>query len=587
MKKFRKLTAMVTALCLAGCMMASMTAFAESEPETGTTSSNSITIKTNVNDENSTYTAYQVFKGTLNEDGSELTITDWGSGVNGTALLAALKEATSTDEGKESLFSEGVSFENCSNAAEVADVVTNFKDKSDDANLFAKLAADNTIGNGTKVSNTETTVDAGYYVIKGGSGDNITKYILKVVGNVNVELKIGAPKAIKKVKENTKNITGNTDQGFDIDATYNDVADWNIGDAVPFQLYGSMPDNIDEYKAYRYIFHDTIDKDHFDLTNTASSIKVTIDGETVTPDKVTVDKESGEITIEFYDIKSMTTANGDSADGDSADGDSADGNSIVVVDKDSIVKVDYTAVLAKGAVIGLTGQENEVYLEYSNNPNWDGTGKDKPNDEEGKEEEDTTNETEKDKVIVFTYEIDVTKIDGVTKKALSGAEFTLYTDKDCTNAIYVDADGKVCKSTDTGVTSELVSGENGKFIISGLDDGTYYLKETKAPKDVNGNAYNMLEEPIKVVISASTENNQEWKFEPSDALTALSVTADGEEAEIDDNKGIGSFNVENNKGTSLPSTGGIGTTLFYMVGGVLVVGAGVTLIAKKRVKDAE
>lgn len=573
MKKFRKLTAMVTALCLAGCMMASMTAFAESEPETGTTSSNSITIKTNVNDENSTYTAYQVFKGTLNEDGSELTITGWGSGVDGNALLAALKEATSTDEGKESLFSEGVSFANCSNAAEVADVVTNFSDKSDDANLFAKLAADNTIGTGTAVSSTAATVEAGYYVIKGGSGDNITKYILKVVGKAEVDLKIGAPKAIKKVKENTKPITGDTDQGFTIDATYNDVADWNIGDTVPFQLYGSMPDNIDEYKAYRYIFHDTIDKEHFDLTNTESSIQVTIDGKTVTPDKVTVNKETGKITIEFYDIKSMTTT-------------TADGDVNVDVDKDSIVKVNYTAVLDKDAVIGLTGQENEVYLEYSNNPNWDGTGKDKPNDEEGKEEEDSTNETEKDKVIVFTYEIDVTKIDGVTEKVLSGAEFTLSDANK--NLIYVDANGKVCKSTDEGATSTLVSGENGKFIISGLDDGTYYLTETKAPKDVNGNDYNMLEEPIKVVISASTENNQEWKFiSSSDALTALSVTADGEEAEIDDNKGIGSFNVENNKGTSLPSTGGIGTTLFYMVGGVLVVGAGVTLIAKKRVKDAE
>lgn len=117
-----------------------------------------------------------------------------------------------------------------------------------------------------------------------------------------------------------------------------------------------------------------------------------------------------------------------------------------------------------------------------------------------------------------------------------------------------------------------------------MDDGTYYLRETKAP-----DKYNLLDADAKVELTATTINNQGWtNKQASDALTALAVKVDSQDGTVNGNRGIASINIANNKGSTLPSTGGIGTTLFYVGGGVLVAGAGVLLITKKRAKeDAE
>ena len=233
--------------------------------------------------------------------------------------------------------------------------------------------------------------------------------------------------------------------------------------------------------------------------------------------------------------------------------------------------VSYSAKLNEKASIGqgTPGNTNEVYLEYSNNPNGTGTGK-----------------TLEDKVIVFTYELDVNKVDGnnVDKK-LPGAKFKLL-NSDQTKYAQVDANSKLIGWTNDETTAtELESDVNGLFKVIGLDDGTYFLKETLAPS-----GYNTLAEPIKLVISANTNNGQLGSGNTTE-LETISVTVGNDPsasgATTVGNSATGTVNitVKNNRGTTLPGTGGIGTTIFYVIGGGLMVAAAILLITKKRMEN--
>ena len=181
----------------------------------------------------------------------------------------------------------------------------------------------------------------------------------------------------------------------------------------------------------------------------------------------------------------------------------ADLTSVEGVTADKYIIVEYTATLNKDAEIGLPGNPNKVYLEFSNNPNSGGEG--------------DTGKTPEDKVIVFTYELDVTKVDGEDADTkLKDAEFKLYDE----NGKYAHCDaGKVTGWADTEEGgSTLKSDENGLFKVIGLDDGTYWLKETKAP-----DGYNLITDPIKIEIKATTVNDQDWTAMegPADALVGL------------------------------------------------------------------
>ena len=126
----------------------------------------------------------------------------------------------------------------------------------------------------------------------------------------------------------------------------------------------------------------------------------------------------------------------------------------------------------------------------------------------------------------------------------------------------------------------LTSDADGTFKIAGLDDGTYYLREIQAP-----NGYNLLEEDVQLVITADTKNVQDWAGEPGQALTALNIRVnDGELQPGNTETGIVNVTVANNQGATLPETGGMGTTLFYIIGGLLVVGAGILLVVRIRMK---
>lgn len=569
MKKTRRFASLATAAILAACAVvpATMSALPVSAQTV------TITQATGNAEADHTYSAYQIFKGTV-VDGA-LTGIDWNKDiVNDGALLTALKGDTQL----------GKYFANCTSAAEVA-AALNAKvagtEEGTETSVFANNGAltqhfaelvkanlkDNVTASATSAKNgtsAELSITAdGYYLIVDDTANLQTgaysRYILTTVDadsdtTLSIAQKASSPTVVKKVKENTDvdDYTYTDARGSQTDKDYNDVADYNIGDAVPFKLYGTMPSTIGDYEHYRYIFHDTLGTQF--TAPAVGDVTVKVDGKNAVGATVAI--AGNEITVTFADIK--------------------DGNTITA---SSVVTVEYSAVLNKTAQIGLSGQENAVKLEYSNDSYWDGSGT------------PTTSKTPEDKVIVFTYELDVTKQDSVTDKKLKDAEFNLKNAAD--KYAKVDENGYVTGWVDTvAEASVLKSDENGLFKVIGLDDGTYTLTETKAPT-----GYNLLNNPVSLTLDATTANGQNWDdFVATDALTNLTLTVDTGDAQPAKTPGEGdSFGqygvvettVLNTSGSSLPSTGGIGTTIFYVAGGVLVVGAGVLLITKKRAKDAQ
>lgn len=374
----------------------------------------------------------------------------------------------------------------------------------------------------------------GYYLVKDSKAvtgdDAATKYIVQVVGNTSVEVKSSVPSVTKKI----------------IDTEEVDVADYNIGDDVTFRLTGTLPSTLDDYATYKYVFHDTLSEG---LTLNAGSVKVYLDNDGLTRTDITgnfnLTNSGNDFTVSSANVKGISgvTAN-------------------------SKIVVEYTAKLNSSAQVGLQGNENEVYLEFANNPNQSGDGT------------VDTGRTPTDEVVVFTYELDVTKVDGNdTAIKLSGAEFKLK--NSAGKWAKVDVNNKITEWVDTEAEgSTLTSGSDGIFKVIGLDAGKYYLKETKAPV-----GYNLLENEIELTIAATLSEISNYSGTPDNALTRLTITVGNDTVNGDISTGIVSTTVKNNAGTVLPSTGGIGTTLFYVIGGVLVLAAIVLLVTRRRMRE--
>mgnify|MGYP004632983663 CR=1 FL=1 len=211
---------------------------------------------------------------------------------------------------------------------------------------------------------------------------------------------------------------------------------------------------------------------------------------------------------------------------------------------DTNIVINYTAKLTSDAVAG-TGYDNETWLDYGDNQH-----------------------TEHDTTTTYTWKLPIYKyhMDGDTKKALPGAEFILYKGSE-ENRVYAQVtEGKLIGWTTTKTdATTLVSGADGMIAVEGLDADTYYLEETKAP-----GGYNKLAGPVKVEISHAV----------TDAGAHMTHTLKQDATNVEE------VGIENKSGTELPSTGGIGTTIFYVLGSILVIGAVVLLITKKRMSAA-
>ncbi len=530
MKHIKKLASLLLALVMV--LSLAVTAFAD-EPTTY-----SITI--NNSTAGHTYEAYQIFTGDLatNEAGNKvLSNIVWGSGVSeaGQTALgdAAAKAETLKTEADAKAFAKAVA-----------------------PYLTTAAGSANTVTDGKYVI---SGLAAGYYLVKDqdgsltGDNDSYTEYIIQVVGNVTATPKSDVPEVQKKVKDiNDSTDTTKTD--------WQDSADYDIGDSIPFQLKATLADNVSSYTTYKVVFHDTLSKG---LTLNATygegqNANVVTSGVTV---KVgDADKTANFVITAVKNADGTTTLTVSCADVKALGA----GNS-------SVITVEYTAKLNENAVLGSAGNPNEVYLEYSNNPN---------KSENGNNE---TGETPKDVVIVFTYKTIINKVDS-ENAPLTGAAFKL-------EKLIKGKDGAA--DTWTTVKEFTVDETTTSFTFSGLDDGQYKLTETKTPA-----GYNTID-PIYFVIEATHDETADAPALKT--LNAYLTDANGNKqtemkggesvnidlGTVDLTAGSITTTVVNKSGSELPSTGGIGTTIFYVLGGVLVLAAVVLLVTKKRMSGAE
>ncbi|MCM1107239.1 MAG: isopeptide-forming domain-containing fimbrial protein [Blautia sp.] len=492
MKKARRVVAAMLVFVLTLAM--SMTVFGD------TKSGYLITVQ---NEESGhVYEAYQIFAGELSEDGTTLSNIQWGEGISA--------------QGQEAL----------GNAAEYAESLANGTVAAESAAqiLAQYLTAPTGVADTNDYGEYSIMVTkAGYYLIKDaegsqdGTGSAYTANILQVVKNVTITPKADVPSVSKWVKD----INDSTDYEL---TDWQKSADYDLGDTVPFRLVATMPSNVADYASYRLVFHDTLSAG---LTFTdEDAYTVMINGAAVTGFTKTIEANadgSKSITFACDDIKAL-------------------GQEITA---NTTVEVEYSAVLNSEAVAGAAGNPNEVYLEFSNNPNASGEG--------------DVGQTPEDKVVVFTYNVVINKVDG-NNNPLAGAGFTLY-------KVLVDG-------TQLTIDRVEISEDQTSFSFGHIDDGVYILSETTTP-----NGYNSIPDVTFTVVA-----NHGDQTITLDSLTATQ-TSEGDAILAfggDVATGVLSSDVVNFSGAVLPSTGGAGTVLIYVVGIVLVLGAAIFLIARKR-----
>ena len=458
---------------------------------------------------NRTYDVYQIFTGDLHE--GVLSNIKWGK--NGTGTVGKAVDQT------------------------ILDALAAVNSKSD----TEKLAVIQTYVNfdstaiGTVSDSNPLTVPTGYYLIKDNGpvndGEAYSLYVVQVVGPTTISPKVGTTTSDKKVKDTNDSTANST-------TDWQDSADYDIGDAVPFKLSATIAQDYANYTHdYKLTFHD---KEDTGLSFNKDSVKVYVDGTLITTGyEVVTEGLTGGCTFEvrFANLKDIAS-----------------------VQAGSIISVEYTSTLNDQAVIGSTGNKNTSHVTYTNNPN------DKQAGENGK--------TPDDVVIVFTYQTIVNK---VTKNpAYDASKDTGKTGTDSDgNKEFISLKGagftlhkKNASGAYKAVGSELKGEDMTTFTWSGLDDGDYKLVETTTPSGYN--TIPDIEFTITATHDVSSDNPTLISLSGGDKFTGVIST------------GVVSANIENQSGAQLPSTGGIGTTIFYVLGSVLVIGAAVLLVTKKR-----
>ena len=371
----------------------------------------------------------------------------------------------------------------------------------------------------------------------------------------DIQIKSDYPSIIKKIEEDDLNIG------------WNDIGDYEIGQSIPYKYETNIPD-IKAYNTYKMIFHDIMDEA---LTFDSDSVQIQIsDSEktyTVPSNQYSIventDNES--FIVQISDIKSIIDQQFSNGYGQK-------------------VLFTYNAYLNEKAKdrSGRAGFENKVALEFSNNPDTDGT-----ND---------TGMTPWDSVVCFTYQINAVKTNE-ENQSLQGAKFRLYRDENGTQEIKLKKVENVYVVMNEDYLSnaesdEMISDENGLFNISGLDQGTYYLKETQAP-----DGYRKIQDSIKIVITPEFTTDRNSYYENQGAsdqvLETLSANCEikqflngllnsGSKAlQTDVQTGSIQLKIVNQTGSKLPVTGS-SMTLILLAGGSLLMIAGLYNLRKQK-----
>lgn len=590
MKNMKKIASLILVLLMVVCMAAPC--YAVNTEETPNRTQHTITVNKTGNSSDALL-AYQIFRGDIT--GDRLTNVTWGTGVlpDRTNLINDLIEAgiLPTD------FLSAVAEENRAQA--IAEIVAGMENDSEELDAFADVVAQHLSGNFVTNYNNDTMVVTGdgYYLFTNyispynvQLGDAFTKYILKVAGDISVTPKRDAPTL-------DKDIVG----GQEADAT-----SASIGDKVTFQLTSTIPE-MDGYDKYYYIIHDTLSEgltfnDDIVVTMNDQDMVAYTEGQDYDNCDYYVEYENGNIKIVFINFlqyKGIT---------------------------DNIV-VTYSATLNENAVITDDGNPNTAWLEYSNNPNYDHDGEpDEPGDTPDPTPDDPsddptpppTGETPPSNVLVYTTALQLNKVsaDGTP---LTGAKFKIegvstgiykingfvfqknengtwyrltdgsYTETAPTEATADAYDGadkyvKLAVNQETTEKTNLVNegwvDDNGLMTFTGLGAGTYTITELIAPE-----GYNLLKNPVTVTITYTWPDGDENR--PLWTATASTIGIDGQTTTVDAQfiNNMYSFDVVNQAGVELPSTGGIGTTIFYITGALLVLAAFVLLVTKKRMAN--
>ena len=483
------------------------------------------------------YSAFQIFKGVISKDNQTLSNVEWGQNIpHYEDFLAKLKE----DPTLGNLFNEA------DDVQDVLAVISKWHDSDNDSIAFARFVCNYLYSDANadpKPVITDHTgginiPESGYYLIVDTTYFNLGDFyhaynsffllnVPQVPYVVLVNHKVVKPYVEKEVYDNQD---GTNEAGF------GSSADHAINEEFQFQLTATLPASENNGRAYDYydeyavLFNDTLSKgityDRLDSVVIESN-GIPYD---ITNDTSKYEVDDSRLESDHYFVVGIPDVK----------------TCVPDLNKGATITVTYTAHLNENAVVnGSTDNKNKVQLQYSNNPRnsayWGFT----PESE----------------VCVYTYQLNNTKYHDEDKPGneLEGAGFRLYSDEACEHEVELYKEGDFYYPITTGKTAvEMKSAANGQFNVKGLDAGTYYLKETNPPAD-----YNPCDVP-PVIIKANHKGNQ-----------------------VDLNGSTLSTTIINNKagGITLPSTGGIGTTLFYVIGGGLMVAAAVLLITKKRMEN--
>ena len=483
------------------------------------------------------YSAFQIFKGVISKD--TLSNVDWGQNIpHYEDFLAKLKE----DPTLGNLFNEA------DDVQDVLAVISKWHDSDDNSIAFARFVCNYLYSDANadpKPVITDHTgginiPESGYYLIVDTTyfnpGDFYHAYNSFFLLNVPqapyvvlINHKVVKPYVEKEVYDNQD---GTNEAGF------GSSADHAINEEFQFKLTATLPASPDRaydyYDEYAVLFNDTLSKgityDRLD------SVVIESNGHPydITNDSSKYEVDDSRLESDHYFVVGIPDVK----------------TCVPDLNKGATITVTYTAHLNDKAAVnstsGSTDNKNKVQLQYSNNPRnsayWGFT----PESE----------------VCVYTYQLNNTKYHDEDKPGneLEGAGFRLYSDEACEHEVELYKEGDFYYPITTGKTAvEMKSAANGQFNVKGLDAGTYYLKETTPPA-----GYSACDK-TKIVISA-THDEHNVNLSGESNLNNKII-----------NKKAG--------GITLPSTGGIGTTLFYVIGGGLMVAAAVLLITKKRMEN--